>query len=269
MSAPVEFAVWAPLPERVRLQVDGAVHDMTRDDGGWWRAEVEAGPGGRLRLPARRQRHAPARSAVAPAARRGARPVAPVRPGRLRVGRRLVDRPPAGRRRRLRAARRHVHARGHAGRRDRPAGPPRPARRRLRRAAPACTRYWKKNIVRPPVSCLLRSIAVRTSGSWPCDSGAPASGRRARSRGARRARARTSATGPPTTGPPALGWSQPHSPERRTPKTSRPSPSAESTAPTTSSCGRSSTGASAIRRAKMRIAITSRTSPAKTQRHEK
>ena len=44
MSAPVEFTVWAPLPERVRVQVDGAVHDMTRDDDGWWRAEVEASP---------------------------------------------------------------------------------------------------------------------------------------------------------------------------------------------------------------------------------
>src|SRR3954454_8814318 len=44
MSDPVEFAVWAPLPGRVRLQVDGAVHEMTRDDEGWWRAEVEAGP---------------------------------------------------------------------------------------------------------------------------------------------------------------------------------------------------------------------------------
>ncbi|MGY1793022.1 malto-oligosyltrehalose trehalohydrolase [Geodermatophilus sp. SYSU D00525] len=44
MSAPVEFAVWAPVPERVRLQVDGTVHDMRRDDDGWWRAEVEAGP---------------------------------------------------------------------------------------------------------------------------------------------------------------------------------------------------------------------------------
>src|SRR4051794_19828384 len=44
MSAPVEFTVWAPLPERVRVQVDGAVHDMTRDDDGWWRAEVEAPP---------------------------------------------------------------------------------------------------------------------------------------------------------------------------------------------------------------------------------
>ncbi|WP_448627966.1 malto-oligosyltrehalose trehalohydrolase [Geodermatophilus sp. URMC 64] len=44
MPDPVEFAVWAPLPERVRLQVDGAVHDMSRDDDGWWRAEVEASP---------------------------------------------------------------------------------------------------------------------------------------------------------------------------------------------------------------------------------
>jgi maltooligosyltrehalose trehalohydrolase len=44
MPAPVDFAVWAPVPERVRLQVDGAVHDMRRDDGGWWRAGVEASP---------------------------------------------------------------------------------------------------------------------------------------------------------------------------------------------------------------------------------
>ena len=44
MSAPVPFSVWAPLPRRVRLQVDGAVHDMTRDDDGWWHVEVEAGP---------------------------------------------------------------------------------------------------------------------------------------------------------------------------------------------------------------------------------
>src|SRR3954463_16361062 len=44
MSAPVEFAVWAPLPTRVRLQVGDAVHDLRRDDGGWWRGEVEADP---------------------------------------------------------------------------------------------------------------------------------------------------------------------------------------------------------------------------------
>jgi maltooligosyltrehalose trehalohydrolase len=44
MPDPVEFSVWAPLPSRVRLQVDGAVHDMSRGDDGWWRGEVEAGP---------------------------------------------------------------------------------------------------------------------------------------------------------------------------------------------------------------------------------
>ncbi|RBY86726.1 malto-oligosyltrehalose trehalohydrolase [Blastococcus sp. TBT05-19] len=44
MPAPAEFAVWAPLPERVRVQVDGTVHEMRRDEGGWWRAEVDARP---------------------------------------------------------------------------------------------------------------------------------------------------------------------------------------------------------------------------------
>ena len=44
MPEPVEFTVWAPLPERVRVQVDGQVHDMTRDDEGWWRATVPADP---------------------------------------------------------------------------------------------------------------------------------------------------------------------------------------------------------------------------------
>jgi maltooligosyltrehalose trehalohydrolase len=42
MSEPVDFSVWAPLPERVRLQVDGEVHDMQRDDAGWWRTSVPA-----------------------------------------------------------------------------------------------------------------------------------------------------------------------------------------------------------------------------------
>ena len=43
MSAPVEFAVWAPLPEKVRLH--GAVHDMRRDDaGGWWRPRSRPAP---------------------------------------------------------------------------------------------------------------------------------------------------------------------------------------------------------------------------------
>ena len=36
-----EFAVWAPRPERVQLDVDGTVYPMTRSDDGWWRADVD------------------------------------------------------------------------------------------------------------------------------------------------------------------------------------------------------------------------------------
>ena len=125
-----------PLPERVRIQVDGAVarHDPRT---------TAAGGGPRSRRP-RRPTTASCSTTTRPRGRtRGrrrqpdgrARPLPPLRPGGLRVGRRRLDRPPAGRRRRLRAARRHVHPRGHARRRDRPARPPRAARRRLRRAA--------------------------------------------------------------------------------------------------------------------------------------
>lgn len=42
-----EFAVWAPLPDRVRLDVDGSVHPMTRTDDGWWSAVVPAQPDSR------------------------------------------------------------------------------------------------------------------------------------------------------------------------------------------------------------------------------
>lgn len=34
------FAVWAPKPSQVRLDVDGTLHGMTRSDDGWWHAEV-------------------------------------------------------------------------------------------------------------------------------------------------------------------------------------------------------------------------------------
>ncbi|WP_396930199.1 malto-oligosyltrehalose trehalohydrolase [Mycolicibacterium sp.] len=37
-----EFAVWAPLPKLVRVEVDGTLHDMTVDDDGWWRADVDS-----------------------------------------------------------------------------------------------------------------------------------------------------------------------------------------------------------------------------------
>jgi maltooligosyltrehalose trehalohydrolase len=36
-----EFAVWAPRPRLVRLDVDGALHPMTRYDDGWWRTDIE------------------------------------------------------------------------------------------------------------------------------------------------------------------------------------------------------------------------------------
>ena len=42
-----EFAVWATRPERVRLDVDGALYPMSRSDDGWWRAEVDARPDAR------------------------------------------------------------------------------------------------------------------------------------------------------------------------------------------------------------------------------
>ena len=42
-----EFAVWAPRPERVRLDVDGTLYPMSRSDDGWWRADVDARPDAR------------------------------------------------------------------------------------------------------------------------------------------------------------------------------------------------------------------------------
>ncbi|HET9874282.1 MAG TPA: malto-oligosyltrehalose trehalohydrolase, partial [Mycobacterium sp.] len=42
-----EFSVWAPVPERVRLEVDGVVHPMARTADGWWRTTVDAAPDAR------------------------------------------------------------------------------------------------------------------------------------------------------------------------------------------------------------------------------
>jgi maltooligosyltrehalose trehalohydrolase len=36
----VEFAVWAPRPQMVRLDVDGTLYPMDRSDDGWWRTHV-------------------------------------------------------------------------------------------------------------------------------------------------------------------------------------------------------------------------------------
>ena len=42
-----EFRVWAPKPERVRLDLDGAVHPMRRSDDGWWHATLDTAPDAR------------------------------------------------------------------------------------------------------------------------------------------------------------------------------------------------------------------------------
>ena len=39
-----EFAVWAPTPDLVRLEVDNAIYPMQRYVDGWWRATVDATP---------------------------------------------------------------------------------------------------------------------------------------------------------------------------------------------------------------------------------
>ena len=41
------FEVWAPTPTTVRVDVNGTVHAMTRGDGGWWHADVDASPDAR------------------------------------------------------------------------------------------------------------------------------------------------------------------------------------------------------------------------------
>jgi maltooligosyltrehalose trehalohydrolase len=42
-----DFAVWAPRPDLVRLDVDGTLHPMARADDGWWRATVDVRPDAR------------------------------------------------------------------------------------------------------------------------------------------------------------------------------------------------------------------------------
>ncbi|BCZ24912.1 malto-oligosyltrehalose trehalohydrolase [Mycobacterium senriense] len=42
-----EFRVWAPTPARVRLDVDGQTHAMTRSGDGWWHASVDTAPAAR------------------------------------------------------------------------------------------------------------------------------------------------------------------------------------------------------------------------------
>ncbi len=128
---------------------------------------------------------------------------------------------------------------------------------------PPCRKYWKKNEVRPLRRILVRRIPGSTSGSPP----------RAITRFSQAAKSQI--TSPPARisqidgerpihrGPSGFGLTNPQVPERRMAKTIRPRPAADSPVPTRSR--RTFCGASAvIRRARKRIATTTRTSPAKT-----
>lgn len=42
-----EFAVWAPRPDRVQLDLDGTLHPMERSDSGWWTTTLDAAPDAR------------------------------------------------------------------------------------------------------------------------------------------------------------------------------------------------------------------------------
>ena len=129
-----EFAVWAPKPDTVRLDVDGTAHPMARDADGWWRATVEAAPNARYGylldddpkpLPDPRSARQPDgvhdRSQLWQPTTRGM------------DGRRMARSLISGRGD-LRAALRHVHVGGHLRCRDRQAGLSGRARRRLRRS---------------------------------------------------------------------------------------------------------------------------------------
>ncbi|MFI9272366.1 malto-oligosyltrehalose trehalohydrolase [Kitasatospora sp. NPDC052896] len=39
----MKYQVWAPIADRVEVEVDGAPHALAREDGGWWRGEAPAG----------------------------------------------------------------------------------------------------------------------------------------------------------------------------------------------------------------------------------
>ena len=133
---PTPFAVWAPdagtaSGSSCGDDVGGSVVEMAQATDGWWvPAERAADRGGRalrrLRLrPRRRLRRDVPRPAVASPARWRARAVAHLRPVVVRVD---TTRPGPGGSCAgvgdLRAARRHLHARGHPRRRDRAARPP-------------------------------------------------------------------------------------------------------------------------------------------------
>ena len=125
------------------------------EDAGLGVYEAVVGGRPRRRLRVRARRSAAARPVQPLAARGHPRPVPPARPAQLRVDRRRLG-PARGRRpRALRAARRHVHRRGHVRGRDRaPARTPRAGRHGDRADA-------GRRVPRPPRLGLRRRLPVR------------------------------------------------------------------------------------------------------------
>ena len=129
----MHFEVWAPQASRVTLQCDSATRALERDPerAGWWSGEAEARDGSRYGF-------AVDDGPVLPDPRSRRQPDGPdglsavVDHGRAHLAHR-VGGPRAAGRGPVRAARRHVHARGHAGRGGRAARPPRGTGRHARR----------------------------------------------------------------------------------------------------------------------------------------
>ncbi len=82
---------------------------------------------------------------------------------------------------------------------------------------PIITRYWKKNMVSPPVSCLFSSMAGSTRGSRPRLTRRCSQRRKSQIRKIPRSMSQTVRETPNQAGPPVFGLNQPHSSERSTP----------------------------------------------------
>ncbi len=106
-----EFAVWAPRPERVRLDVDGTLHPMTRADDELVARRRRRRAGRAIRVRARRRPEGAARPSIAAPARRCARAVAAVGACSRRLDRRRLAGPLDRGPRDLRTPHRHIHTR--------------------------------------------------------------------------------------------------------------------------------------------------------------
>ena len=132
---------------------------------------------------------------------------------------------------------------------------------------PAWIMNWKKNIVIPPVSWALRSIAVRTSGSLPAASTRCSHQKKIHRITAPQTMNTTVNESPHSDGAESFASTHPHSDDRSTPYTARPRPAAERITPGTSMrWAPPSVSASRIRRVSRTITATMTTSPANTRR---